>query len=305
MPANAMRTSDLRSVVEPLVNEIFDGVYDLRKDEWKQIFKEEAARPFKYHEEPVLYGFGAAPEMPEGTPVTYQSGGELFIKRYIPRVYGLAFALTQVLVEDGEHINVASSYAKHLANALIETKETRCANVINRYATAGYTGGDGVVLGSTSHPIFGGVASNVSTSAVLSQTSLEQMLTDIRSNSVDNNGKKIRITPTKLLVPPALEFQAEVLLNSTLRAGTANNDINPIKSKGMLSGGVAVLSRMTSSVNWFIKNDSQNGLKVVMRRRLTKSMEGDFETDSLRYKATERYDEGWTDFRDLQCNAGV
>lgn len=304
MPVS-MRTSDLRSVVEPLVNEIFDGVYDLRKDEWKQIFKEEPGRPYKYHEEPVLYGFGAAPEMPEGTPVQYQSGGELFTKRYIPRVYGLAFALTQVLVEDGEHLNVAASYAKHLANALIETKETLAANVINRYATSGYNGGDGVPLGSASHPIFGGVASNLSTTAVLSQTSLEQMLIDIRTNAVDNNGKKIRISPQKLLVPPALEFQAEVLLNSTLRAGTANNDINPVKSKSMLSGGVAVLSRLTSSVNWFIKNDAQNGLKLITRRRLTKSMEGDFESDSMRYKATERYDVGHTDWRDLWCNSGT
>lgn len=305
MPANAMRTSDLRSVVEPLVNEIFDGIYALRKDEWKQIFKEEPGRPYKYHEEPVLYGFGAAPEMPEGTPVQYQAGGELFTKRYIPKVFGLAFAITQVLVEDGEHLNVAATYAKHLANALIETLETRCANVINRYATAGYTGGDGVVLGSTAHPIFGGTFSNLSTSAVLSQTSLEQMLIDIRTNGVDNNGKKIRVSPQRLVVPPALEFQAEVLLNSTLRAGTANNDINPVKSKSMLTDGVAVISRLTSAANWFINTDAQNGLKVIMRRRLKRSMEGDFETDSLRYKATQRHDEGWTDPRALWCNAGV
>ncbi len=302
--ATAMRSSDFRSAVEPLINSIFDGVYDIRKDEWKQFMTQESGTPRAYHEEPVLFGMGAAPEMPDGEAVTYQSGGELFTKRYVYKQFGLAYAMSKILVEDGDHIRLGSIMAKHLANAFIETKETRAANVLNRAATSGYNGGDGVVLASASHPISGGVLSNVTTAAALSQTSLEQALIDVR-NQKDNNGKRIRLEAKKLIVPVALQFQAETLVNTTLRPGTANNDINAIRSMGLLPEGVAVVSRMTSSTAWLLKTNTMNGLKMMVRRALEKSMEGDFETDSMRYKATERYIEGWTDWRDIQYNAGA
>ena len=173
--------------------------------------------PRNYHEEPVLYGFGAAPQLPDGTPVSYQQGGVLFLKRYVYNVYGLAFALTKVLVEDGDHIRIGQVYARHLAQSLIETKETLSANVLNRAFNSGATaGGDGVQLSSASHPIVNGTFSNLlSTAANLSQTSLEQMLIQIRQ-AVDNNGKKIRLVPRQLVVAPGNVFQAEVLLKSVL-----------------------------------------------------------------------------------------
>jgi hypothetical protein len=292
-----MVSVDFRSIVEPILNEEFDGVYDQRADEWKQVFKEVQGIPRQYHEEPVLYGFGAAPELPEGMPVTYRSGGVLFIKRYIYKVYGMAFALTKVLVEDGDHIRIGQTYSRHLAQSLIETKETLCANILNRSFNNSYPGGDGVSLINTAHPIVGGTFSNrLSTDANLSQTSLEQLLIQIR-NAVDNNGKRIRLTPTKLVVSPSNVFQAEVLLKSVLRAGTANNDINPVKSMGLLSGGQANLSRLTSTTAWWVQTDAPEGMKLLMRRKLEKTMEGDFETDSMRFKATERYEPGWTDPR--------
>jgi hypothetical protein len=299
-----MRSTDFRSIVEPILNEEFDGVYDQRADEWKQVFDQSTGTPRSYHEEPVLYGFGAAPELPDGSPVTYQSGGVLFIKRYVYRVYGLAFALTKVLVDDGDHIKIGQIYARHLAQSLIETKETLSANILNRAFNASYPGGDGVSLANASHPIVGGTFSNLLTAAALSQTSLEQGLIAIR-NAVDNNGKRIRLNPLKLIVAPANVFQAEVLLKSVLRAGTANNDINPVKSMGLLSGGQANVSRLTSTTNWFIKTDAPEGLKLMMRTTLAKSMEGDFETDSMRYKSTERYDIGWTDPRSIWANQGL
>jgi hypothetical protein len=300
-----MRSTDFRSIVEPILNEAFDGVYDQRADEWKQVFREERGIPRNYHEEPVLFGFGAAPELPDGTAVTYQSGGVLFIKRYQYKVYGLAFALTKVLVEDGDHIRIGQTYAKHLAQSLVETKETLAANVLNRAFNGAYAGGDGKSLVATDHPIINGTFSNqLATAAALSQTSLEQILIQVR-NAVDNNGKRIRLNPTKLVVSPSNVFQAEVLLKSVLRTGTGNNDINPVKSMGLLSGGQANLSRLTSTTAWWVETDAPEGLKLMMRRPLEKSMEGDFETDSMRFKSTERYDIGWTDPRGVFGTAGV
>ena len=303
--ATPMRSTDFRSVVEPILNEVFDGVYDQRADEWKMVFREQKGIPRNYHEEPVLYGFGAAPELPDGMAVSYQSGGVLFLQRYLYKVYGLAFSLTKVLVEDGDHIRIGQTYAKHLAQSLIETKETLGANILNRAFNAAYAGGDGVALVSSSHPIVNGTFSNVlTTPAALSQTSLEQLLIQIR-NAVDNNGKRIRLTPKKIVTGPSNVFQAEVLLKSVLRTGTADNDINPVKSMDLLGDGQANLSRITSTTAWWIQTDAPEGLKLMMRRGLEKSMEGDFETDSMRYKATERYTFGWTDPCGVFGTAGV
>ena len=303
--AAPMRSTDFRSIVEPILNECFDGVYDQRADEWSRVFREEDGIPRNYHEEPVLYGFGAAPQLPDGTPVTYQQGGVLFLKRYLYKVYGLAFALTKVLVEDGDHIRIGQVYARHLAQSLVETKELLAANVLNTAFNASYPGGDGVSLINTAHPIVNGTFSNqLATAANLSQTSLEQMLIQIRQ-AVDNNGKKIRLVPRQLIVAPGNIFQAEVLLKSVLRTGNANNDINPVKSIGLLDEGAAVLSRLTSATAFFVQTDAPEGFKLLMRRRLEKTMEGDFETDTMRYKATERYDIGFTDPRCAYGTPGV
>jgi hypothetical protein len=284
---------------------VFDGVYQQRADEWNMVFREQKGIPRNYHEEPVLYGFGAAPELPDGMAVTYQSGGVLFLQRYLYKVYGLAFSLTKVLVEDGDHIRIGQTYAKHLAQSLIETKETLGANILNRAFNGAFPGGDGVSLVANNHPIVNGTFSNqLTTPAALSQTSLEQLLIQIR-NAVDNNGKRIRLTPKKIVTGPSNVFQAEVLLKSVLRTGTADNDINPVKSMGLLSEGQANLSRITSTTAWWIQTDAPEGLKLLMRRSLEKSMEGDFETDSMRYKATERYTFGWTDPRGVFGTPGV
>jgi hypothetical protein len=300
----AMRSTDFRAVVEPVLNEIFDGVYDQRKDEWKDVFTERNGTPRAYHEEPVLYGFGSAPELPDGEAVTYSAGGTLYIKRYTYKVYGLAFALTKVLIEDGDHIRIGKVYSEHLAQSMVETKETLTANILNRAFNSTYKGGDNVELCSASHPIVGGTMSNIGTAAALSQTSLEQMMIQIRT-TVDGSGKKIRVSPERLVVPAALQFQAEVIQKSVLRSATANNDLNPIKSMGLLSKDPAVLSRLTSTTAWFVLTDARRGAQVMKRRPLEKSMEGDFETDSMRYKATERYIPGWTEHRSIYGNAGL
>ncbi len=301
-----MRSTDFRSIVEPILNEEFDGIYEQRVDEWKGPFRQQTGIPRNYHEEPMLYGFGAAPELPDGEPVTYQAGGVLFMKRYQYRVWGLAFALTQVLVEDGDHIRIGQIYARHLGQSLVETKETLTANVLNRAFNASYTGGDGVALNVTNHPIAtGGTFSNLLTSAAaLSQTSLEQMLVQIRQ-AVDNNGKKIRLMPRAITCAPANVFQAETILKSALRTGTANNDVNPINSMGLLKEGQYNMSRLTSNTAWWVNTDAPEGLKLMMRRPLKRSMEGDFETDTMRFKATERYIPGWSDPRAVWGTPGL
>ena len=225
--ATPMRSTDFRSIVEPILNESFDGIYDQRKDEWKGVFDEVQGIKRNYHEEPVLYGFGAAPELPDGMAVTYQSGGVLFAQRYWYKVYGLAFALTKVLVEDGDHIRIGQTYARHLAQSLVETKETLAANVLNNSFNAAYQGGDGVSLIATNHPIVNGTFSNqLTTAAALSQTSLEQMLIQIR-NATDNNGKRIRLVPQKLVLSPSNVFQGEVLLKQCITCWYCRQRLEP------------------------------------------------------------------------------
>lgn len=310
MAGTILRSTDFRAVVEPILNQVYDGVYDQRADEYKQVFAESNGIARAYHEEPMLYGFGAAPELPDGMPVNYDQGGQLYNKRYTYTVYGLAFALTKVLVEDGDHIRIGSTYSKHLAQSMIETLETVTANHLNRAFNTSYLGGDGSALIVNSHAdVQGGATGSASRSnlltsaAALSQTSLEQMLVQIRQ-AEDPRGKKIRLNPKKLIVSPSNMLVAEVLLKSVLRAGTANNDLNPVKSMGLLSDTV-VLSRLTSSTAWFVQTDAPEGMKVLWRRRTEKGMEGDFETDSVRYKSTMRFGSGWTDWRAIFGTAGA
>ena len=304
--ATPMRSTDFRAVVEPILNEVFDGVYQQRDDEWKGFVTQITGIPRNYHEEVMLFGMNTAPEMPDGTPVSYDQGGTLYITRFIYKIYGLAYALTKVLMEDGDHIRIGSTFSKHLAQSMIETKETLCANLLNFAFTPGYVGGDGVTLINTAHPISQGrsYSNALTTAAAMSQTSVEQMLIQIRS-AVDNNGKRIRLKAEQLVVPPALEFQAEVILKSVLRSGGADNDLNPIKSTGMLPDGAHVVTRLSSSKAWFIQTNAENGLMLVMRRPLERSSEGDFETDSMRYKASERYATGWHDARNVFGTSGL
>lgn len=306
MTGVVMNSMQFKQITAPILNVSFDGIYDQRKDEYKAIFSSEKAKfPRRYQEEPVLFGFGAAPEIPDGEAVSYTQGGTLFTKRYIFKRYGYGFALTATLVEDGEHIAVGETYSKHLAQSMIETDEINAANILNRAFNGSYTGGDGVSLISTLHPMRTGTYSNqLTTAAPLSQTSLEAMVTQIMA-AVDDTNKKIRLRPNKLVVPTQTALTATVLLRSVLRAGTANNDINPINSMAMFGNDPVVISRLTSSTAWFVHTDAPDGLKFITRTELKKGMEGDFDTDSMRYKSVKRYDVGWTNPRGIYGTAGV
>lgn len=305
-----MQSTDFRSEVAPILNKWFDGVYDLRKDEYKQIFDTFDGIERSYEEQVVGFGMGPAPLIPDGDPTPYAGGGQFYATRYWFYVYGLAFALTKVLVEDGDHIRIGTSMSRHLAQSLVDTKETITANVLNRAFNSSYVGGDGVELCSTAHPlIIGGTFSNeLATPAALSRTSLEQLLIQV-SQAVDNTNKPIHVNALKLVVPPALVFQAERIMKSVLEPDNANNAVNAINSMGLIEGGVAKITRLTSTTAWFLKTDAnatrQFGLNLIMRRNVEKSMEGDFDTDSMRYKATERYAAGWTDPRCVYGSAAT
>ncbi len=309
MAGTIMRSSDFRQIVEPLLNKEFDGVYNQRGDEYKQIFEEKTGIARSYHEVPVLYGMSAAPVKPDGTPVVYDQGGVLYTERIDYQEYGIAHALTKVLFEDGDHVRLGSIYARHQGQSMKETIETTTANILNRAFNSSYTGGDGVSLCSNAHvSADGGAAgaasrSNLLTSAALSQTSLEQALIQVRQ-AQDPRGKPVVVAPKQLIVAPANMMTAEVLLKSVLRTGNANNDVNPINSTGLVAKAVT-LTRLTSSTAWFLQTDASDGLQVLWRRKPEKSMEGDFETDSVRYKSTMRFGAKYVEWRSLYGNVGV
>jgi Mu-like prophage major head subunit gpT len=307
-----LRSSDFRAVVEPILNEVYDGVYDQRDKEYNKVFVDANGIPRSYHEEPLLYGFNMAPALPDGQPVTYDQGGVLYSARGYYQVYGTAFAMTKVLVEDGDHVRLGKIYSEHLAQAMVETEETIPANVLNRAFNASYVWGDGSALIVNNHVAAPGAVaaagdpsrSNLlNNSAALSQTSLEQMLIQMRQ-AKDPRGKNIKLRAQSLVVAPGNMLQAEVLVKSVLRAGTNNNDLNPVKSMGLIDR-VETLSRLTSATAWFIKTDAKQGLRMLWRRRLEKSMEGDFETDSVRYKSTMRVVPFTCDWRTIYGTPGV
>ena len=301
-------SSQFKQIVTPILNEFVDSVFAQRTDEWKQVFKEKKGIDRTYHQFVVGYGMPALPEIPDGAAVQYNSFGVAYVVNVVYKVYGGAFALTKVLVEDGDHIRVGQTGSEHLAQAYIETEETLCANIINRAFNASYTGGDGVALCASNHPsIVGPAFSNLlSTPAALSQTSLEQMLIQIR-NAYDYTNKRIRLAPLKIVTGPSNVMNAEVLLKTVLRAGTANNDVNPVMSLKMLPEGQANLSRITSTTSWFIQTDAGGspGLVMMTRRKEEKSLEGDFSTDSMNYKVTGRYQPAFVEYRSLFGTPGL
>lgn len=302
-----MLSTQFKNEVAPIMATAFDGVYEQRNDEYKQIFDVRNA-PYDRNQfiQPFLYGFDAAPEIAEGQPITYDTGGELYNTVYLYRRFGMAFALTDTLVEDGEHIAIGTTYAKHQAQAIIETKERRCANVLNRAFNSSYPGGDGVSLINTSHMMANGASfsNQLSSAAVLSQTSFEQMLIQIR-NALNANGFPIVLKAKELVVNPSNMMTALTILKSVGRTGTANNDVNPVQYITSLDTDPTIITRLTSTIAWFIHTDAEDGLQVIQRTKLKKEMLGDFETSSMRYKASERYIEGWTDPRTTFGTAGI
>ena len=285
----AISRSQLTKELEPGLNALFGLEYDKYDKEHLQIFDVESSdRAFE--EEVMLAGFGNAETKPEGSGVNYDT----------------AFAITEEAIEDNLYDKLAGRYTKALARSMANTKQIKAANVLNNGFSSSYTGGDGKELLATDHPTVSGgdMRNELSTAADLNETSLEQALVDL-ADMIDERGLKVAVQATKMIVPSELVFVAERLLQSQLRVGTADNDVNAVKSSGMIPGGYVVNHYLTDSDAWFLKTDAPNGLKVFERSPLKTSMEGDFDTGNVRYKARERYSFGWSDPRGIFGSPGA
>lgn len=301
----AVTTSlNFKTTVAPIYSEAFDGVYNIRSDQWAYFCKEIPGGKSDQLVQNVIYGFGSAPLVPDGNPITYDTAGETYVQTYKFNVYGLAFAITEVLMEDEKHLDVGRMLSEHLARSCIETRELNAANILNRAFNSSYPGADGVSLVNSAHNgAFGTTYSNIGTAAALSQTSLETALQQILQ-AVNDRGLKIGLKPGKLVVPPQLTMQAITLLKSVGRTGTNNNDVNPITSNAMLEKEPGIVQRLSSATNWFITTDAPEGIQIPTRRKLSKKMEGDFDTGSMRYKATFREIINFTNARTVFGNQG-
>ena len=299
----AINRAQLAKELEPGLNALFGLEYARYENEAAQIFEQETSdRAFE--EEVMLVGFGQANVKAEGSAVGFDTASESFTARYTHDTIALAFALTEEAVEDNLYDSLSARYTKALARSMAYTKQVRGANVLNNAFSV--TGGDGVTLANTAHPTaLGGTFSNRSaTDADLTDVSLEQAMIDI-AGFIDERGLKIAMKGQKLIIPVNIQFVADRILESTLRVGTADNDINALKNMGMLPGGYTVNHYLTDTDAFFIKTDAPNGMKHFVRSPMSTGMEGDFETGNVRYKARERYSFGFSDWRGMYGSPGA
>ena len=294
----AISRAQLVKELEPGLNALFGLEYKNYADEWSEIFETETSdRAFE--EEVMLAGFSNAAVKAEGQGVTFDDAQETFTARYTNETIALAFAITEEAIEDNLYDRLASRYTKALARSMASTKNIKGAAVLNNAFDANFAGGDGKELCATDHPTLAGTVSNeLTTAAELNETSLEQSLIDIAAFT-DERGLKIAAQGTKLVIPSALQFTADRLMNSAGRVGTADNDINAIRNMGMIPQGYTVNHYLTSAKKFFIMTDVPNGLKHFNRSPIKTSMEGDFDTGNVRYKARERYVFGFSDPRGI------
>ena len=292
----AISRAQLVKELEPGLNALFGLEYKQYANEWNEIFDTESSdRAFE--EEVMLSGFGNASVKPEGQGIAFDDAQETFTARYTNETIALAFAITEEAIEDNLYDRLASRYTKALARSMASTKNIKGAAVLNNGFTAAYAGGDGKALFDTEHPTLAGSFSNeLNTPAELNETSLEEALINIAAFT-DERGLKIAAQGVKMIIPSALQFTAERLMKSEGRTGTADNDINAIRSMGMVPQGYAVNHYLTAAKKWFVKTDVPNGMKHFERAPITTKMEGDFDTGNVRYKARERYVFGFSDPR--------
>ena len=292
----AISRAQLVKELEPGLNALFGLEYKSYANEHAEIFDTESSdRAFE--EEVMLSGFANASVKPEGQGVQFDDAQETFTARYTNETIALAFAITEEAIEDNLYDRLASRYTKALARSMANTKQVKAAAVLNNGFNANFAGGDGVALFATNHPTIAGTFSNeLAVASDLNETSLEQALIDIAAMT-DERGLKIAARGMKLVIPSALQFTADRLMKSEGRTGTADNDINAVKNMGMIPEGYTVNHFLTSNKKWFIKTDVPNGLKHFVRSPIKTSMEGDFDTGNVRYKARERYVFGFSDPR--------
>ena len=300
----AISRAQLAKELEPGLNALFGLEYDRYENEHSEIFDEETSdRAFE--EEVMLAGFTTAPVKEEGSAITFDSAQETYTARYTMETIALAFSITEEAIEDNLYDRLASRYTKALARSMAQTKQIKAASILNNAFSTSSPIGDGAALCSSAHPSLSGNQRNqVSTPADLNESSLEQMLIDI-SGITDERGLKVAIRGTKLIIPKELQFIAERLMATNLRTATADNDVNALRSMGMLPQGASVNHFLTDTDAFFIKTDAPNGFKLFNRSPIKTAMEGDFDTGNMRFKARERYSFGVSDWRCVFGTAGA
>ncbi|PCJ10869.1 MAG: hypothetical protein COB10_10635 [Planctomycetota bacterium] len=291
----AISRAQLLKELLPGLNALFGLEYKRYGEESKEIFEQETSER-SFEEEVKLSGFAAAPVKDEGSAIAYDNAQEAWTARYNHETIAMGFSITEEAIEDNLYDSLSARYTKALARAMAYTKQVKGANILNRAFNSSYTFGDGVVLCSTAHPLVsGGTNSNrPSTASDLNETSLEAAIIQI-SNWTDERGLLVAGKPKRLIIPADLMFVAQRLLKSEGRVGTADNDINAVKSMGVIPGGFSVNHYLTDTNAWFVSTDIPNGLKYFVRTPMSTSMDGDFDTGNARYKARERYSFGVSD----------
>ena len=291
----AISRAQLLKELLPGLNALFGLEYARYGEEHKEIYETETSER-SFEEETKLSGFSAAPVKNEGAAIAYDNAQEAFTARYNHETIALGFSITEEAIEDNLYDSLSSRYTKALARAMAYTKQVKAANVLNNGFSSNYLGGDGKSLFATDHPLVsGGVNSNEpQTPADLNETSLEAAVIQIAAWT-DERGLLIAAKPRKLIVPPSLMFVATRLLETELRVATADNDINAIKNNGSIPEGYTVNHFLTDNNAWFLTTDVPNGMKHFVRTPMQTSMDGDFDTGNVRYKARERYSFGWSD----------
>ena len=300
----AISRAQLVKELEPGLNALFGLEYKNYENEHEQIYTMETSdRAFE--EEVMESGFGEAPVKTEGAGVAYDQAQEVYTSRYTHETIALAFSLTEEAVEDNLYDRLSARYTKALARSMAQTKQIKAASVLNGAFTTS-VGGDGKPLCATDHPTLSGpdLRNELAVAADLSETSLEQALIDIAAFT-DERGLKIAVQGLKLIIPKELMFTADRILKSTLRVGTADNDINAVRNMGMVPQGYAVNHFLTDPDAWFIKTDAPNGMKGFTRVAIKTGFEGDFDTGNVRYKARERYSFGFSDPRGIFGSPGA
>ena len=301
----AISRNQLVKELEPGLNALFGLEYKQYENQSAEIYTTESSdRAFE--EEVMLSGFAQAQVKPEGSGVTYDNAQETFTARYTNETIALAFAITEEAIEDNLYDRLASRYTKALARSMAQTKQVKAVNPLNNGMPGGtFNSGDGVTLFNTAHTTLAGSFSNtLATAADLNETSLEQSLIDIAALT-DERGLKIAAKGMKMIIPSALQFTAERLMASAGRVGTADNDVNAIKSMGMIPQGYVVNNFLTDTDAFYITTDVPNGMKHFERTPLSTKMEGDFDTGNVRYKARERYVFGVSDPRGIFASPGA
>ena len=291
----AISRAQLLKELLPGLNALFGLEYARYGEEHKEIYETEKSER-SFEEETKLSGFSAAPVKNEGQAIAYDNAQEAFTARYNHETIALGFSITEEAIEDNLYDSLSARYTKALARAMAYTKQVKAASVINNGFNSAFPGGDGVSLFNTAHPLVGGgTNSNTpSTAADLNETSLENAVIQIAAWT-DERGLLIAAKPRKLIIPPSLMFVATRLLETSLRVGTTDNDINALKNNGAIPEGYTVNHFLTDTNGWYLTTDVPNGLKHFERMPLTNSMDGDFDTGNVRYKARERYSFGWSD----------